>query len=62
MFFSQKILKPDVPPRRRRSAPGFLGRLLRLLPFIAARHSAAPVKPGAGPIAAATKRYRGQRA
>jgi hypothetical protein len=37
MFSSQKILKPDVPPKRHNTAPGFLGRLFRLLPFSGAR-------------------------
>jgi hypothetical protein len=38
MFSSPKILKPDVPPKRRSGAPGFLGRLFRLLPFSSAHH------------------------
>jgi hypothetical protein len=38
MFSSHKILKPDVPPKRRKTAPGFFGRLFRLLPFFPPRH------------------------
>jgi hypothetical protein len=39
MVSSRKILKPDVPPKRHNTAPGFLGRLLQLLPFSPAQGS-----------------------
>jgi hypothetical protein len=37
MFSSRKILKPDVPPKRYSTAPGFLRRWFRLLSFSPAR-------------------------
>jgi hypothetical protein len=62
MFSSQKILKPDVPPKRRNTASGFLGRWFRLLAFVSTHRPGAVGKSFTEQRRTAErKRFRGDR-